>query len=403
VKPPPDILSFVSELGRRSETWLYRQLLAPHKHKILVCTGNYINRSEYPYSPVVGAPVLWPRIVNHLRRYCKLPPKNWVQLRRRMFKKALSSRDVRLIQGHFGWTSYEVWGLVRREAKPFIVWLYGSDVFRKGWGREDRLPFLFQTRIRFACSSNALRDEAIRLGCNPSKIKVIYPGIPIPNYSGGRTAATAPLRIVSVGRLVDFKAPLGLVEMGRHLRGLGVQFEWNHIGDGPLRVAMEREIREAELEGAFTLHGEVSNSGLSREMAAAHLMIHNAQIAPNGGRESFGVVLAEAAAAGLPVVSCRVGGIPEVVIHRQTGFLVPAGEYRQAAAYAAKFVREPQLLREMGQRAHEHAKLNFNAEVQGRKLDSFYDEVLREEALPRNASSDNTVPQPILDRTFLKF
>jgi len=115
-------------------------------------------------------------------------------------------------------------------------------------------------------------------------------------------------------------------------------------------------------------------------MAASHLMMHNAQIAPNGGRESFGVVLAEAAAAGLPIISCHVGGIPEVVIHEQTGFLVATGEYQQAAAYIARLEQEPRLLKEMGQRAHEHAKRNFNAEIQGRRLDSFYDEVLNEEA-----------------------
>jgi len=312
-----------------------------------------------------------------------------------MFTKALSSRCVRLIQAHFGWTGYDVWELVERDAKPFIVWLYGSDVFRNGWGREDRLPFLFQTRARFACISNALRDEAIRLGCNPSKIDVIYPGVPISRYSGDRIASRTPLRILSAGRLVDFKAPLGLVKMGQHLREMGVQFEWSHFGDGPLRATMERDIRATELGGIFTLRGEVTNGSLLREMATAHLMIHNAEIAPNGGRESFGVVLAEAAAAGLPIISCRVGGIPEIVMHQQTGFLVEAGEYRQAAAYAVELARKPHLLREMGRCAYEHARRNFNADVQGQKLDSLYDEVLREEGVPSDHSSNNAVPRPV--------
>lgn len=374
---PTGVLSFVSVFGERSESWLYRQLVASARYRYVVCAQAYVNRAEYPHEQVLAPTVRLEQWRNRLRRWCGRPARNWVVARRRAFGGMLAGAGIKLVQAHFGWTGYEAWELVRDDPRPYVVWLYGSDVFRRGRGREDTLPFLAKTRAWFACTSRALRAEAIALGCRPERVAVIYPGIAIPEYRGKSRGDEKSLRIISAGRLVDFKNPLGLVEVARRLKEQGVEFGWKHFGDGTLREAMREAIGAAGLGEVFELRGEVANAELLSAMRGADAMVHQAQIAKDGGRESFGVVLVEAAAAGLPVVSCRVGGIPEIIMDQRTGFLVEPGAQAEMAQRVALLARNRELLAAMGEAAHEHARRTFEEKKQRRALESYYDEVLR--------------------------
>jgi glycosyltransferase involved in cell wall biosynthesis len=143
-----------------------------------------------------------------------------------------------------------------------------------------------------------------------------------------------------------------------------------------MRPAVELGIAESGIRDNFTLEGEVANDSVLAAMRAANAMVHIAQIAPDGGRESFGVVLAEAAASGLPVIASRLGGIPEIVEDLTTGFLVEPGAYPEMAEHAAALLSNPALADRLGRQAHERASRCFNAEVQARQLDSFYDRLI---------------------------
>jgi glycosyltransferase involved in cell wall biosynthesis len=91
--------------------------------------------------------------------------------------------------------------------------------------------------------------------------------------------------------------------------------------------------------------------------------------------EPFGLSSLEAMAAGRPVVASRVGGIPEVVIDRQTGTLVPPGDASALAAAIAPLLKDPLTRDALGREGRRRAETSFSLAVHGRALAQLYDRV----------------------------
>jgi glycosyltransferase involved in cell wall biosynthesis len=106
------------------------------------------------------------------------------------------------------------------------------------------------------------------------------------------------------------------------------------------------------------------------------IMVHNAIVAPSGEREALGVVLIEAGAMGLPVVSCRVGGIPEAVADGDTGLLADEGDLAGLAERVAMLASDPGLRHKMGLAAMRRARREFDSAFLATKLETVYDRIL---------------------------
>jgi len=92
--------------------------------------------------------------------------------------------------------------------------------------------------------------------------------------------------------------------------------------------------------------------------------------------EAFGRVIAEAMACGLPVVSTRVGGIPEVVVDGETGFLVNYGEWDEMERKIKQLLNDDKLRKKMGRNGRNHVVKNFSKEIILNKLERIYGSVL---------------------------
>jgi glycosyltransferase involved in cell wall biosynthesis len=87
--------------------------------------------------------------------------------------------------------------------------------------------------------------------------------------------------------------------------------------------------------------------------------------------EGMGRVLVEAMAAGKPVVASRVGGIPDLVRHGETGYLVPPADEKALADGIKKLLDDPAKAKQMGLRGQEHCR-KFSLEAMIEKLDNLY-------------------------------
>jgi glycosyltransferase involved in cell wall biosynthesis len=102
------------------------------------------------------------------------------------------------------------------------------------------------------------------------------------------------------------------------------------FGRGPLEPELRVQLDGLGLASCVTLAGFRPN--LPALMAGLDVLAHPAE------REGLGVALLEAAAAGVPVVACAVGGVPDVVVHDRTGMLVPVDEPRAFSAALARLL-----------------------------------------------------------------
>src|SRR5438132_3366189 len=95
-------------------------------------------------------------------------------------------------------------------------------------------------------------------------------------------------------------------------------------------------------------------------MRRARCFVQHSIVAPSGDSEGTPVSILEAGATGLPVVSTRHAGIPDVVIEGETGFLVDEGDVHGMAEYMLRMIKEPELAGRMGAVAQKHIQENFS-------------------------------------------
>jgi len=156
------------------------------------------------------------------------------------------------------------------------------------------------------------------------KICVIHPGVDLERFSPDlRTpAGDGRFHIFSVGRLVEKKGYADLVKACRLLTERRVDFECTIVGEGPQRSLLEEAIVSLELEGRVRLVGAMLQEQFAPMLRQADVFTLPCIIAQDGDRDAMPLAIEEAMAMGLPVVSTRVVGIPELVRH-EAGLLVP--------------------------------------------------------------------------------
>lgn len=225
-----------------------------------------------------------------------------------------------------------------------VCFLHGLDIVA------DHLLYrrLFLPAIRridrILVNSRHTAHLAEAAGVRPERIKIIHPGVDLPDWSN-RPMARERFRkrfglggrpvLLAAGRLTQRK---GLAEFIRHaLPAIRSELPDVHllvIGSEAtnalkhkegVRAGIEAAIRETGLEPNVTLLGSVDDACLSDAYFASDAMLFPVLDLP-GDVEGFGMVAVEAAAHGLPTVAFSVGGVPDAVVHGESGWLVQAGD-----------------------------------------------------------------------------
>jgi glycosyltransferase involved in cell wall biosynthesis len=107
---------------------------------------------------------------------------------------------------------------------------------------------------------------------------------------------------------------------------------------------------------------------LRERLAAANVFVLPSIIDPDGGMDNLPTVIMEAMATGLPVVSTNIGGIPEMVIENETGYLVQPGDAAAMAAAIENVINDSSSAARLGHSGHERARALFSIEKNVREL-----------------------------------
>jgi glycosyltransferase involved in cell wall biosynthesis len=199
------------------------------------------------------------------------------------------------------------------------------------------------------------------------KIHVVHCGVDELFLASLPSPIPAAPVLVCVGRLCEQKGQLLLVEAAARLAAEGVEFELVLAGDGELRAVLERSIARHGLGKSVRITGWISNERVRAEILAARALV-----LPSFA-EGLPVVLMEALALGRPVISTYVAGIPELVEHEQSGWLVPAGDVAAlTAALRAALRATPAELEALGRRGRERVRAHHDARREAAKLSDLF-------------------------------
>jgi glycosyltransferase involved in cell wall biosynthesis len=122
-----------------------------------------------------------------------------------------------------------------------------------------------------------------------------------------------------VGRYVEKKGFADLIEACRHLRARGRKFECAIVGGGPLDTVLQTRIERASLGEAVRLLGARPQHEVRALLAGSGIFVLASVPETTGGSDNLPTVILEAMLTGLPVVSTKVAGIPEMVSDGETG------------------------------------------------------------------------------------
>lgn len=213
--------------------------------------------------------------------------------------------------------------------RPYVVQVWGTDLELARRAPWLARPVLARARL-VICASNALAEAARQLGA--PEVRVIPSGVELPAEVGEEAD---PPEVLFAGRLSPEKGILELVEAAAGMKLVVA-------GDGPLR---------ARVPGAL---GFVPHDELGPLYARA------AVVACPSHREGFGVVCAEAMAHARPVVASAVGGLLDLVVHEETGLLVPPRDVGALRAALARLLGDRDLRRRLGGAARESVRERFS-------------------------------------------
>jgi glycosyltransferase involved in cell wall biosynthesis len=211
---------------------------------------------------------------------------------------------------------------------PFSITAHGQD-FMADLGNDDLLCEICDAAEFVAVETEYSRGlMQARCPNAAKKIHRVYNGMVLTNFVGAapKAATTAPVEILSVGRLVPFKGFEYLIEACAQLRQRAISFHCEIIGDGPLREQLQHNIAELRLGDRVTLSGALPQDCVLERLRACDIFALASTTDDNGASDIFPTVIQEAMASARPVVSTTLAGIPESVIENETGLLVPAGE-----------------------------------------------------------------------------
>jgi glycosyltransferase involved in cell wall biosynthesis len=225
---------------------------------------------------------------------------------------------------------------------------------------------------RFAVTSTAANLAFLADTCGPglaAKVALVRACVDPEDFAALARSPQPTPTLLSVGRLIEKKGHRDLVAALALVRASGVPFQAWIVGDGPERPALEAAIERHDLGSAVSLLGPVTQSDLRRLYARSDLVALPSVVAADGDRDGIPVTLIEALAAGLPVVSTTISGIPELVTE-EVGILVPPHDPPALAAALTSLLADPGLRRRLGAagpaRVRSHFDVAASAEAMAR-------------------------------------
>ncbi|WP_432383784.1 N-acetyl-alpha-D-glucosaminyl L-malate synthase BshA [Bacillus subtilis] len=260
-----------------------------------------------------------------------------------------------------------------------VTTLHGTDITVLGYdpSLKDLICFAIESSDRVTAVSSALAAETYDLIKPEKKIETIYNFIDERVYLKKNTAAIKEKHgilpdekvVIHVSNFRKVKRVQDVIRVFRNIAGK-TKAKLLLVGDGPEKSTACELIRKYGLEDQVLMLGNQDRVEELYSISDLKLLLSE--------KESFGLVLLEAMACGVPCIGTNIGGIPEVIKNNVSGFLVDVGDVAAATARAMSILEDEQLSNRFTKAAIEMLENEFSS----KKIVSQYEQIYADLAEP---------------------
>jgi colanic acid/amylovoran biosynthesis glycosyltransferase len=254
---------------------------------------------------------------------------------------------------------------------------YQRRYFASG-GRQHPFDGLFEKGDLFLACSEHMKQWFVQQGAGKERIIVHRYGVNLSRFIAQTPNPDndGPVCLLSIGRLVEKKGfEYGIRGVARILRRFP-ELRYEIVGDGPQRPTLEHLIAELGVANNVRLLGWQEREEVLRLLKRTHMFLAPSVTSHTGDQEGIPLVLHEAMASGLPVISTHHTGIPELVYDGESGFLVPERDAEALADRLTHLMEHRGIWWEMGRKGRKRTEEFNNLEKQNDRLIEIYRSLL---------------------------
>ncbi|NRB34692.1 MAG: glycosyltransferase family 4 protein [Rhodobacteraceae bacterium] len=390
---PPDLAVLVKGWPRLSETFIAQELVALEEagHDFHIWSLRFPTdtkthplhdrlRAQVHYLPEYLHQEPW-RVARAVRRAMRLPGfgaawRAWradlvrdrTRNRVRRFGQAcvLATEAAPTIRAYYAHFMHTPSSVARYAAimtgTPWSFAAHAKDIWTSPeWEKREKLtPDSFGASFGVTCTAYGA-EHLQGLADTPERVELVYHGLDFARFptapDRALRAADAPLRMLSVGRLVEKKGFDRLLDAFALLPD-GLEWHWTHIGGGALKDQMRDQAARLGLQDRITWRGACDQPEVIAEMRAADLFVLPSRIASDGDRDGLPNVLMEAASQKLAILSTPVAAIPEFITDGVHGILSEDAPDALARAITA-LANDPARTAALAEASHDRLHAEF--------------------------------------------
>ncbi|MGZ5004720.1 MAG: glycosyltransferase family 4 protein [Chthoniobacterales bacterium] len=272
----------------------------------------------------------------------------------------LREKKIERVHAHFaGMAARTAWWIKEFFEIDFSLTVHANDIFAPRDFVIGLTSLFNAAKLIVTVSDFAVAQSQEKFPLDAAKIHRVYNGVDISQFRRAEFKSEPP-RIISIGRLIEKKGFSDLIRACQRLKERGREFRCEILGEGPLEDLLRGQIRDAALNDCVHLLGPATQREIIARLASANVFVLASVLTSDGDMDNLPTVIMEAMAAGLPVISTALAGIPEMIQPGVNGELVPPGNVEQLASAIDAVLSDSVRAQELGERGHQLAVEKFS-------------------------------------------
>lgn len=288
---------------------------------------------------------------------------------------SLEKNNIDVVLIEYGNHAHRLLPLLKKAALPFVVHFHGFDASKKDTlAMTKNYGKVFEEANAIIAVSKKMESMLLDLGCPREKLHYNVYG-PQPEFLEVQPKFSKR-QLVGIGRFTDKKAPYYTILAFNKIAREYPDVQLVIAGDGVLLNTCKNLVRYLGITNQVRLPGVITSEEYRELLAESLAFVQHSIVAEDGDMEGTPLAILEASAAGLPIISTKHAGIPDVVGHNETGLLCEEHDVDVMAENMRRILDDKEKALLMGQKGKERIHNYFSLERHIKQLESILKSVI---------------------------